>query len=67
MTEVRQPSAVDKVLGVQHHVSEFAGTSFRCAGRAPHPQYLDTEWQANAWALAFLMPAKEQRQLEVGP
>lgn len=31
---------------------------------APHPAYLDTEWQANAFAAAFLMPAQALREME---
>jgi hypothetical protein len=27
-------------------------------GKYPHPPYMDTEWQANAFASAFLMPAR---------
>ncbi len=50
---------------VHHGGLPHFGASFRRAGRAPHPQYLDTEWQANAWAAAFLMPAKELREFEV--
>lgn len=33
-------------------------------GRADHPRYLDTEWQANAFAAAFLAPARGMRALE---
>lgn len=39
--------------------------SFRRAGGKPtHRVFEDTEWQANVWASAFLMPARELLQLE---
>jgi Zn-dependent peptidase ImmA (M78 family) len=38
--------------------------AFHRGSLQPHPMYLDTEWQANALAAAFLMPALGLSELE---
>jgi len=38
--------------------------AFHRGAPQPHPMYLDTEWQANALAAAFLMPAQGLLELE---
>jgi hypothetical protein len=50
---------------VQHGELPHFGAGFRRANKSgTHKPWQDTEWQANAFAGAFLMPARELRALE---
>jgi Zn-dependent peptidase ImmA (M78 family) len=43
----------------------FHASFRRAGGRPSHRTFQDTEWQANVWASAFLMPARELLHLEM--